>query len=170
MRYAVVSTPLGPVTLASSEKGLVSLHFGKKIPREGIVDVHANRIFIEQVEEYFQGRRNYFDFPIDLSGTPFQVAVWRELMKIPYGETRSYGDIAKSIGKPGAARAVGMANHQNRIAIVVPCHRVLGHNGSLTGYAGGIHLKQQLLSIEKRERTLFDQTVQDTSQKPEART
>ena len=155
MRYAVVSTPLGPVTLASTEKGLASLHFGKSIPRDGIVDVHANHVFIKQIEEYFQRRRTRFDFPLDLAGTPFQVAVWRELMKIPYGETRSYVEIAKSLGKPGAARAVGMANHQNRIAVVVPCHRVIGNNGSLTGYAGGIHLKQQLLSIEKNTQTLF---------------
>ena len=173
MRYAVISTPLGPVTLGSTERGLAALRFGKSIPRGGMVDVHANQMFIKQVEEYFQGRRSSFDFPIDLAGTPFQVAVWRELMKIPYGETRTYGDIAKSLGKPRAARAVGMANHQNPIAIVVPCHRVIGHNGSLTGYAGGIHLKQQLLSIEKHERTLFDQTSNRTQeargQKPEAR-
>jgi methylated-DNA-[protein]-cysteine S-methyltransferase len=81
--------------------------------------------------------------------------VWRELVKIPYGETRSYGEIAKSLHKPGAARAVGMANHNNPLAIVVPCHRVVASDGALTGYAGGLHLKQRLLSLEQQTRTLF---------------
>jgi methylated-DNA-[protein]-cysteine S-methyltransferase len=149
MRYAVMSTPLGPVTLASTEKGLKSVHFGNDVPRHVIVDPEANHIFIRQLDEYFQGRRTDFDCPLDFEGTPFQVSVWRELQKIPYGETRSYGDIARNLGKPGASRAVGMANHENHIAIVIPCHRVVGQNGSLTGYAGGIHLKQQLLSLER---------------------
>src|SRR5262249_27098495 len=103
--------------------------------------------------QYFQGTRTHFDLPLDMNGTPFQISVWRALLEIPYGETRSYGEIAKSIGKPGAGRAVGMANHENRIAIVVPCHRVVGQNGTLTGYAAGLDLKRQLLSLE--QRTLF---------------
>ena len=148
MRYAVISTPIGPVTLASTEKGLASVHFGNDVPPGGTIDAEANRPFIEQLEEYFQGKRTEFDFPLDFAGTPFQVAVWHELLKIPYGETRSYGDIARNLGKPGASRAVGMANHENHIAIVIPCHRVVGQDGSLTGYAGGIHLKQKLLSLE----------------------
>jgi methylated-DNA-[protein]-cysteine S-methyltransferase len=154
MRYAVMSTPLGPLTLASTEKGLASVHFGNEIPRDGVVDTEANRLFIQQLEEYFQGKRTQFDFDLDFAGTPFQVAVWQELLKIPYGETRSYGDIARKLGKPGASRAVGMANHDNHIAVVIPCHRVVGHDGSLTGYAGGIQLKQQLLSLE-RTTSLF---------------
>jgi methylated-DNA-[protein]-cysteine S-methyltransferase len=149
MRYAVIETPLGPLTLASTEKGLAAVHFGNRVPPGGVVDNESNRIFIEQIDEYFQSRRRQFDFPLDFSGTPFQIAVWRELLKIPYGETRSYGEIARSLGKPGASRAVGMANHENHLAIVIPCHRVLGHDGSLTGYAGGTHLKQQLLSLER---------------------
>jgi len=149
MRYALVETPLGPITLASTEKGLAAVHFGNHVPLDGFVDYESNRIFIQQLDEYFHGRRTHFDFPLDFSGTPFQVAVWRELLKIPYGETRSYGDIARKLGKPGASRAVGMANHENHLAIVIPCHRVLGHDGSLTGYAGGIRLKQQLLSLER---------------------
>jgi methylated-DNA-[protein]-cysteine S-methyltransferase len=149
MRYAVVSTLLGPLTLASTQKGLASLHFGKRIPQGGIVDVASNHEFIQEIQEYFLGKRTKFDFPLDFSGTPFQVSVWQELLKIPYGETRTYGEIARRLGKPGASRAVGMANHDNRIAIVIPCHRVIGQNGSLTGYAGGIHLKQQLLSLEE---------------------
>jgi methylated-DNA-[protein]-cysteine S-methyltransferase len=149
MRYAVMSTPLGPLTLASTEKGLASVHFGVDVPPGAIVDTEANRPFIQGVSEYFQGKRTEFGFPLDFAGTPFQVAVWQELLKIPYGETCSYGDIARKIGKPAASRAVGMANHDNHIAIVIPCHRVVGRDGSLTGYAGGIHIKQQLLSLER---------------------
>lgn len=149
MRYAVIATPLGPLTLASTGKGLASVHFGNNVPDGGIEDVDSNRRYIQQINEYFGGKRTEFDFPLDFSGTPFQVAVWQELLKIPYGETRSYGDIARNLGKPSASRAVGMANHDNHIAIVIPCHRVVGHDGSLTGYAGGIHLKQQLLSLER---------------------
>ena len=148
MRYAVIETPLGPVTLASTEKGLAAVHFGNHVPPGGVVDNESNRIFIQQIDEYFLGRRRHFDFPLDFSGTPFQVSVWHELLKIPYGETLSYGDIARNLGKPGASRAVGMANHENHIAIVIPCHRVVGQDRSLTGYAGGIHLKRQLLSLE----------------------
>ena len=156
MRYAIMDTPVGPLTLASSEKGLCLVHFGRAIPNGATVDVEANRVFITQLEQYFKGERRHFDFQLDFdaNGTQFQVAVWRALLNIPYGQTCSYGDIAKAVGKPGAARAVGMANHENPIAIVVPCHRVVGQNGSLTGYAGGLHLKQKLLSIE-RGRTLF---------------
>ena len=153
MRYAVMNSPVGPLTVASSEKGLSSVHFGTTVPPGGIVDESANRPFLDQLSEYFQGRRTDFDLPLDFNGTTFQIAVWRALLEIPYGQTRSYGDIARSIGKPGAARAVGMANHENPIAIVIPCHRVVGQNGSLTGYAGGLDLKQRLLSIERR--TLF---------------
>ena len=149
MRYAVIETPFGPLTLASTEKGLAAVHFGNRVPPAGVVDNESNRIFIQQIDEYFHGQRRQFDFPLDFSGTPFQVAVWRELLKIPFGETRSYGEIARNLGKPGASRAVGMANHENHLAIVIPCHRVLGHDGSLTGYAGGTHLKQQLLSLER---------------------
>ncbi len=155
MRYAVMNTPVGELTLASSGKGLSAVHFGRNIPSDGIVDASANRPFMNQLSEYFEGKRTEFAIPLDFEGTPFQMSVWRALLEIPYGETRSYGDVAKSIGKPGASRAVGMANHENRIAVVIPCHRVVGQNGSLTGYAGGLHLKQQLLSIEQQGRTLF---------------
>jgi len=151
VRYAVMSTPLGELTLVSSEKGLVSIHFGSRVPHDGAIDERSNAIYIRQIEEYFQRRRTQFDFPLDFRGTPFQMAVWRELLEIPYGQTRTYGEIAKRLGKPSAARAVGMANHDNRIPIVIPCHRVVGHDGSLTGYAGGLHFKQQLLNIESRK-------------------
>src|SRR5262245_41185694 len=154
MRFAVMSSPVGPITLGSTDRGLSSVSFGTTIPPDGIVDENANRVFVNQLSEYFRGERTTFDFALDFEGTPFQMSVWRALLQIPYGETRSYGDIAKSIGKPGAARAVGMANHENPIAVVIPCHRVVGQNGTLTGYAGGLDLKQKLLSIEQGP-TLF---------------
>src|SRR5262245_13007085 len=149
MRYAVMTTPIGLLTLASNETGLHAVHFGVTIPRDAIADERSNHAFIHQLSQYFQGTRTQFDLPLDMSGTPFQMAVWRALLEIPYGETRSYGEIAKSIGKPGAARAVGMANHENPIAVVIPCHRVVGQHGTLTGYAGGLDVKQKLLSIEQ---------------------
>lgn len=149
-----MSTPLGPLTLASTEKGLALVQFGRSIPSRGTVDEQTNRMIINQLAEYFQGKRTRFELLLDVAGTPFQLSVWNELLKIPYGQTRTYGAIAKTLGKPGAARAVGMANHDNPIPIVIPCHRVVGQNGSLTGYGGGIHLKRQLLSIEQGP-TLF---------------
>jgi|SRR6185295_8521895 len=155
MRYAVMNSPIGPLTLASTESGLALVHFGSSVPHGGIVDESANRQVIQQLQEYFEGKRTDFELSLDLQGTPFQMAVWNELQKIPYGATRSYADIARSIGKPGAARAVGMANHENPVAVVVPCHRVVGSDGSLTGYAGGLHLKQQLLEIENQSQLLF---------------
>ena len=154
MQYAVIDTPMGPLTVASTEKGIASILFGTHVP-EGIAAEPGNRETVEQLTEYFQGKRTRFELPLDVEGTTFQRAVWSELLRIPYGETRSYGEIAKAVGKPGAARAVGMANHDNPIAVVIPCHRVVGSDGSLTGYAGGLHLKSQLLSIERQHRTLF---------------
>lgn len=102
-----------------------------------------------QLEEYFRKERRTFCLPLKLKGTPFQIKVWQELVKIPYGETRTYKEIAMSIGNPKASRAVGMANHNNPLWIVVPCHRVIGSNGKLTGYAGGVDMKSRLLQLEK---------------------
>jgi methylated-DNA-[protein]-cysteine S-methyltransferase len=155
MQYAVMDSPIGPLTVASTEKGIASIHFGNSVPEGVSPDPSSNQEIVGQLTEYFEGKRTRFELPLDVEGTPFQKAVWNELQRIPYGETRSYGDIARAVGKPGAARAVGMANHENPIAVVIPCHRVVGQNGSLTGYAGGLHLKAQLLSIESRHRTLF---------------
>ena len=107
-----------------------------------------------QIEEYLGGKRKKFSLPLALRGTEFQLAVWKALQTIPYGETRSYGEIAAQIGRPKAARAVGMANHNNPISILVPCHRVIGHNGKLVGYGAGLPLKQRLLDLEKG-KTLF---------------
>jgi methylated-DNA-[protein]-cysteine S-methyltransferase len=104
----------------------------------------------KQFNEYFNKDRQNFDLPLILHGTDFQVKVWKALQKIPYGETRSYGELAAMIGNPKACRAVGMANNRNPISIIIPCHRVIGHDGSLTGYGGGLKLKQKLLNLEKR--------------------
>jgi methylated-DNA-[protein]-cysteine S-methyltransferase len=157
MHYAVIHSPMGPLTVASTERGLASIRFGESVPKGVRPDeaAESNREPVRQLQEYFQGKRTQFELELDLQGTAFQKAVWNQLLQIPYGETRSYGDIAKAVGKPRAARAVGMANHDNPIAVVVPCHRVVGRDGSLTGYAGGLHLKAQLLSIERRHSTLF---------------
>jgi len=102
----------------------------------------------KQLDEYFAGTRRTFSLPLKLEGTEFQKSVWLELIKIPYGKTVSYFDIASKIGNPSACRAVGMANNKNKIAIVIPCHRVVGKNGSLTGYAGGLGIKEKLLGLE----------------------
>lgn len=103
-----------------------------------------------QLKEYFAGVRKKFDLPLKPDGTAFFQSVWKALMDIPYGETRTYGDIAAAVGKPKAARAVGMANHHNPIMIVIPCHRVIGSNGQLVGYAGGLDIKRRLLSLEEK--------------------
>lgn len=103
---------------------------------------------LAEIAEFLNGSRRRFTVPLDLQGTPFQLRVWKELLRIPYGETRSYGEIARAIGRPKAARAVGMANHWNPVAIVVPCHRVVASDGSLGGYAGGLRMKSRLLRLE----------------------
>ncbi len=103
----------------------------------------------KQLDEYFAGKRKNFDIPIELNGTDFQIKVWKELLKIPYGETCTYLDIAKRVGNPNASRAVGMANNKNKIMIIVPCHRVIGSNKKLVGYAGGLDIKEKLLKLEK---------------------
>jgi methylated-DNA-[protein]-cysteine S-methyltransferase len=158
MHYAVMNTPIGILTVGTTEKGIASIQFGNCAPEEAVgsaADECASAETVQQLSEYFEGKRIRFHLPLDVQGTPFQKAVWDELLRIPYGETRSYGEIAEAIGRPGAARAVGMANHDNPIAVVIPCHRVVGKDGSLTGYAGGLDLKAQLLSIERQQRTLF---------------
>lgn len=103
----------------------------------------------KQLDEYFAGKQKNFDIPIELNGTDFQIKVWKELLKIPYGETCTYLDIAKRVGNPNASRAVGMANNKNKIMIIVPCHRVIGSNKKLVGYAGGLDIKEKLLKLEK---------------------
>jgi O-6-methylguanine DNA methyltransferase len=106
---------------------------------------------VAELRRYLAGERVQFTCPLDLHGTPFQLTVWKELVRIPYGETRSYGEIANTIGRPGAARAVGAANGANPVAIIVPCHRVIGSDGTLTGYGGGLPMKEWLLALEKAD-------------------
>lgn len=128
------------------------LSLGVRKEQESAEDKENNPVVqqtIKELEEYFAGNRKVFTVPLDLRGTEFQKKVWEALREIPYGETRSYKEIAEKIGNPKASRAVGMANHRNPIGIVVPCHRVVGANGKLTGYAGGIPMKQALLELEK---------------------
>ena len=150
-----MKSPVGLLTLVSGDDGLESVRFGNAVPEGSVEDVDSEFPGLVQLNEYFTGRRRTFDLPLSLRGTPFQRSVWLQLLQIPWGETRSYGDIARAVGKPGAARAVGMANQTNPIPIIVPCHRVIGANGSLTGYAGGLDVKARLLALEgvAREQT-----------------
>jgi len=148
----VIDTPIGPVSLVAGPKGLTHLRLGATPDGSGEHPHRTARGVLEaatrQLTEYFAGRRRAFDVPLDLVGTPFQVAVWRALLKIPFGTTASYGDIARMIGKPKAVRAVGAANGANNIAIIVPCHRIVGSDGTLTGYGGGLPMKRRLLAHE----------------------
>ncbi len=148
MGYTVAETPIGPLTLATGSNGVRVLSFGRNIPSGVGPDVAGNASVLAQLDEYFAGTRRDFDLALDLEGTPFQQSVWQALRDIPYGETRSYGEIASAIGKPRAARAVGMANHENPVSILVPCHRVIGHDGRLVGYGGGLEIKRALLDLE----------------------
>ena len=141
-----MNAPIGAVTLCQDEGGLCALRFGGNGGRmdETPLLLQAQR----ELEEYFAGRRSSFSVPLSMHGTPFQMAVWAALRAIPYGETRSYGELAAQIGRPRACRAVGMANHVNPLPIFVPCHRVVGADGRLTGYAGGLDVKKYLLKLE----------------------
>ena len=164
IRFRTVDSPVGPVTLAGKGRGLTHLRMVDQTyepSRHGWQrDDEAFPDAVEQLEGYFAGERTEFDLELDLVGTAFQRRVWAALLTIPYGQTRSYGEIAQQIGSPGACRAVGLANGHNPIGIIVPCHRVIGSNGSLTGYGGGLDRKRALLELEKSRDfatpTLFD--------------
>jgi O-6-methylguanine DNA methyltransferase len=153
--FSRTSSPVGPLFLAVSENGLVRLEFEGRVQKLDARTIqlresksHISR-YLDQLDEYFAGERRVFSMPLDLRGTPFQLACWHALLAIPYGETRTYADIARVIGHPKAFRAVGMANNRNPIAIVVPCHRVIATGGSLCGYGGGLNIKRQLLDLEQ---------------------
>ena len=148
-RFVVVQSPVGDLTLTEENSALTGLYFGRRSleGEEGLTAL-LERAF-QQLEEYFAGKRKQFDLPLSLRGTEFQRQVWAALRDIPYGETRSYGQIAQAVGRPKAVRAVGMANHRNPISIIVPCHRVVGADGSLTGYGGGLENKKFLLALER---------------------
>ena len=173
---ATMDSAVGPLFLAASRKGLVALEFDARLPgqqsirpnprhlrdeslrdeslregKKGIAFEHSSRRlrpYASELEEYFAGKRREFTIPLDLRGTDFQRSCWRALLAIPYGKTRSYADIARAVGKPGAYRAVGTANNRNPVAIVVPCHRVISSDGTLCGYGGGLDVKRKLLELE----------------------
>lgn len=148
--HVMQNTPVGPLTLQADAKGLCRVDFGQRAPLGPAVPDHpVLKQAVEQLEAYFRGDRTTFDLPLAPVGTAFQGKVWDALQAIPYGEVRSYADIAKAINSPQACRAVGMANNRNPISIIIPCHRVVGANGSLTGYGGGLNTKIRLLELER---------------------
>jgi methylated-DNA-[protein]-cysteine S-methyltransferase len=164
MHVRTIGSPVGPLTLAGRDGRLMHLRMVDQTyepSRTGWEsDDSAFADAVAQLEAYFAGELMEFDLDLDLVGTEFQRRVWEALLTIPYGETRSYGQIAQQIGSPGASRAVGLANGHNPVGIIVPCHRVIGANGSLTGYGGGLDRKKSLLDMEKNRvspvATLFD--------------
>lgn len=154
-KFMTIKSPVGLLKLIASEHGLAAILWendnSKRVRLEPQVFDDTNPVLKEtekQLHEFFNGKRTTFDLPLDFKGTPFQKAVWAELLKIPFGTLRTYSDIAKSIGNPKAVRAVGAANGKNPVSIIAPCHRVIGSNGSLTGFAGGVDIKVILLKLE----------------------
>ena len=155
MYYHIIESPIGPILLAGDEEGLKYLNIrkGKKkieVPDGWVENKEFFRDVSGQLKAYFAGELKSFDVKLAPEGTEFQKSVWKALKEIPYGETRAYGEVAKSIGKPKASRAVGLANNRNPVAIIVPCHRVIGANGKLTGDASGLDVKEFLLKLEEK--------------------
>jgi len=150
--YTTLKTAVGPVRVAWNEDGLVAIQLGTELDNPPSTDWHHDPNLdcaaTRQLGDYFEGKRQDFDLPLALEGTPFQKKVWLALADIPYGETISYAELARRIGSPKAVRAVGSANGQNPIPIVLPCHRVIGSDGKLRGYAGGLDMKARLLRLE----------------------
>lgn len=164
--WTKIESAVGPLFLAASEKGLVALEFDARLPGQQTIrpnprdlrnenkefqfeeSARALSVYTRELNQYFAGERREFSVSLDLRGTDFQLACWRALQAIPYGETRTYADIARGVGKGNAFRAVGMANNRNPIAIIVPCHRVIASNGTLCGYGGGPDVKRKLLELE----------------------
>lgn len=145
------SSPLGQITIQETEGKISAVSFHR--PVSGLQkETPLLKEAARQLEEYFAGTRRTFNLPLHIQGTPFQQKVWQALLTIPYGETRSYKQIARQVGCPQGCRAVGMANNKNKIGIVIPCHRVIGSNGALTGYAGGLDIKQALLELEETHK------------------
>jgi methylated-DNA-[protein]-cysteine S-methyltransferase len=163
MSYAfkIIPSPVGRLKLIASNKGLVAILWksenAKRARLGTLVENRDHPILLEterQLQEYFHGRRKFFSLKLDLKGTKFQNDVWQALLGIPFGETRSYGQLARQLGNPRATRAVGAANGRNPISIVVPCHRVIGASGKLTGFAGGLETKAHLLALERDAKLL----------------
>lgn len=154
--YTIAPSPLGEMTLQANDEGILGIWFTTQTTRpDDLGQEDANHpvlgLALTQLDEYFSGKRTQFDLPIAAKGTAFQMQVWQALTTIPYGETWSYQELANAIGNPKAVRAVGLANGKNPVSIVVPCHRVIGKNGKLTGYAGGIERKRWLLERESNQ-------------------
>ncbi|MEY4718518.1 MAG: hypothetical protein RL563_1136 [Pseudomonadota bacterium] len=156
--FTAFQSPVGELKLVASDQGLMAILWANdnpnRVPLGSMKRDDANPVLIQtrlQLEQYFAGKRQRFVLPLNFVGTDFQKQVWQSLLTIPFGETRSYGQIALQIGKPKAARAVGTANGRNPISIVIPCHRVIGSNGELTGFAGGLKAKAYLIEIENPE-------------------
>jgi methylated-DNA-[protein]-cysteine S-methyltransferase len=159
--YGFVETPVGRLLVARDTAGVRLIHFrsGRTPQRPAAGWERHDRAFSDvaaQLTEYFEGRRRAFVLPLAPEGTPFQLRVWNALLEIPYGETIAYGELAARIGDRSASRAVGLANGSNPLPIVIPCHRVIGSNGKLTGYGGGLPIKARLLALERGARNLFD--------------
>ncbi len=148
--YTHLDSPVGRLTLTMDRDQLTSIRFEGGPTPQGHYHTTPFHEVIAQLEAYFAGELRAFELPLAPKGTAFQLTVWEALLQIPYGETVSYGDIAQAIGKPTATRAVGAANGKNPLPIVVPCHRVIGSDGTLTGYGGGLSIKATLLELEKR--------------------
>jgi methylated-DNA-[protein]-cysteine S-methyltransferase len=158
--FTQIESPLGPLLLVADEAGLREIRFvnGRHLtaPEPSWKEDRAPLSkTIQQLQTYFAGELESFDLQLAPEGTPFQLEVWRRLCDIPYGETISYGELAGRIGNPKASRAVGLANGSNPIPIVIPCHRVIGSNGKLTGYGGGLPIKEKLLALERRQLRLL---------------
>ena len=155
---AQLDSPIGVLTLVASDAGLRKVLWDDRVDEAGDAMFDDGHPVLEaataQLREYFAGDRKHFDLPLDLIGTDFQKDAWLALASVPYGETTSYGEQAERIGRKGAFRAVGAANGKNPVPIVLPCHRIIGANGALTGFAGGLGIKQQLLALEKDQRSL----------------
>ncbi len=162
LAYKTIDSPVGKLKLVASDKGLVAVLWQNERPNRVLLDElvedgrHPVLVSTErQLGEYFAGKRKAFSVALDMRGTPFQRNVWEALLAIPFGETRSYGQLAKQLGNPRATRAVGAANGRNPVSIIVPCHRVIGSSGKLTGFAGGLETKAHLLSLEENGKKLF---------------
>ncbi|WP_446744137.1 methylated-DNA--[protein]-cysteine S-methyltransferase [Silvibacterium acidisoli] len=159
--HKYVDSPVGKLRLVASDKGLVAVLWENDSPKrvrlEDSQEDPGHRILAKaekQLQEYFAGTREEFSIPLDMRGTAFQKNVWEALLGIPFGETRSYGQLASQLGSPTASRAVGAANGRNPVSIIVPCHRVIGSTGKLTGFAGGLDTKETLLTLESRQPLL----------------
>lgn len=147
-------SPVGALGIAEDGMGITDIFRADGTKPDGLTEAETPMIktAAQQLKEYFEGTRSDFELPLSLSGTSFQRSVWKALQAIPYGETRSYRQIAEQAGSPKACRAVGMANHRNPVMIVVPCHRVIGADGSMVGYGGGLEMKEFLLRLERENR------------------